>query len=53
MAVVLGEFDVVELPADSRQATAAPPPQAAPPDAASLERIAQQLLQRELRCFVD
>lgn len=54
MAVVLGEFDVVEMPAEpapAAPAAAAPPP--APPGAPDLDRLAAQQLQRELRCFAD
>ena len=53
MSVVLGEFDVVELPAE----TVPPPAPAAPPapplGAADIERLTAQYLQRELRCHAD
>lgn len=51
MAVVLGEFDIVELPAEMPKPPS--PPAAAPIDALEPERQLLKLLQREQRCFAD
>lgn len=53
MAVVIGEFDVIEQPHEAAPLAPAAAPPTPPLRAIDLDRLAAQQLQRELRCLAD